>query len=431
MIDYIRLEHVGPSPKMLLEFSPRLNLLTGDNGLGKTFALDLAWWTLTRTWAGPPAMPRREGKGKPVIEYRLWTKTKRTDVLTGKFDRRTQSWTPPAGRPPLSSLVLYVRIDGGFSVWDPARNHWKKSAAREYEQPDRPAAFQFTQDEVWKGLEVGEGTEETVLCNGLLRDWILWQYQKKDLFKVLTEVLAGLSPHPDEVLRPGEPMRSSLIDAREEPTLELPYGTVPVSVASAGMRRVLALAYLLVWTWHEHKAASALLQQAPTDRLVLLFDEVEAHLHPQWQRVLLPAIFDVIGNLYSDIFQREVQILATTHAPLVLASVESRFQSDLDRLITFSPRKEMRDVAVLTEEWSKQGDVLGWLVSDAFGLKQARSREAETAIEAAEAFMRADFDALPPDLRTRQTIHQELVRVLPGHDPFWPRWIVTAGEGTR
>ena len=49
---------------------------------------------------------------------------------------------------------------------------------------------------------------------------------------------------------------------------------------------------------------------------------------------------------------------------------------------------EERDVAVITEEWSKQGDVLGWLVSDAFGLKQARSREAEQAIEAAEAFMR-------------------------------------------
>lgn len=431
MIDCIRLEHIGPSPKMLLEFSPRLNLLTGDNGLGKTFALDLAWWTLTRTWAGPPAMPRRDSKGKPLIEYRLWSKTKKTGVLTGKYDRRTQSWTPPAGRPPMPGLVIYVRIDGGFSVWDPARNYWKKLVAKEYEQPDRPSAFQFTQEQVWKGLPADLGAGETVLCNGLVRDWILWQFQKKDLFAVLTEVLKGLSPHPDEVLRPGEPIRSSIIDARDEPTLELPYGTVPVSIASAGMRRVLALAYLLVWTWSEHKTASDLLQQAPTDRLVLLFDEVEAHLHPQWQRVLLPAVFEVIENLFSDIFHREVQILATTHSPLVLASVESRFNPELDRLITFVPRKEKRDVAVVTEEWSKQGDVLGWLVSDAFGLKQARSREAETAIEAAEAFMREDFDSLPSHLRTRQTIHEELVRVLPGHDAFWPRWIVTAKEGAQ
>ena len=429
MIDYISLEHVGPSAKMALQFGPRLNLLTGDNGLGKTFVLDIAWWALTRTWAGPPAMPRWGDKGKPTIEYCLWGKSKKTDVLVGKYDRQTQSWKPPQGRPPMPGLVIYVRIDGGFSVWDPARNYWKKLAAREFEHPDRPSAFQFTQDQVWKGLQTGEGNGETVLCNGLLRDWILWQFQKKDLFKVLTEVLAGLSPHQDEVLRPGEPVRSSVVDVRDEPTLELPYGTVPVTVASAGMRRMLALAYLLVWTWSEHKAASALLHQPTTDRLVLLIDEVEAHLHPQWQRVLLPAVLDVIGKLYSDIFKREVQILATTHAPLVLASVESRFNTDLDRLITFVPRKRERDVAVRTEEWSKQGDVLGWLVSDAFGLKQARSREAERAIEAAEAFMRQDMAALPKDLRTREQIHKELLRVLPGHDSFWPRWIV-AGEET-
>ena len=91
--------------------APRLNLLTGDNGLGKTFALDLAWWTLTRTWAGPPAMPRPagNGNGKPLIEYCLWSKTKKTDALTGKYEPETQSWTPPQGRPPMPGLVIYVR----------------------------------------------------------------------------------------------------------------------------------------------------------------------------------------------------------------------------------------------------------------------------------------------------------------------------------
>jgi len=428
MIEYIRLENVGPSPKMLLEFSSRLNILTGDNGLGKTFALDLAWWALTRTWAGQPAMPRRENKSTPVIEYRLLSKTKEAGVHQGKFDRQMQSWKIAAGRPPMPGLVIYARIDGGFSVWDPARNYWKKLVAREFESQERPSAFQFTRDQVWNGLSTGDTAENTVLCNGLLRDWITWQYQKTDLFKVLTGVLAGLSPHPDELLRPGSPVRSSLVDARDEPTLELPYGTIPVSVASAGMRRVLALAYLLVWTWSEHKAASEVLHQPPTDRLVLLFDEVEAHLHPQWQRVLLPAILDVIGKPNSDLVKPEVQILATTHAPLVLASVESRFDPEKDRLITFGIRKKEHDVEVITEPWSKQGDVLGWLVSDAFGLKQARSREAEIAIEAAEAFMRHDRESLPIGLRTKESIDKELHRLLPGHDPFWPRWIVKVME---
>ena len=78
--------------------------------------------------------------------------------------------------------------------------------------------------------------------------------------------------------------------------------------------------------------------------------------------------------------------------------------------------------------WAKQGDVVGWLTSDLFGLKQARSKDAEAAIEAAETFMRGDVQSLPEKLKTNEQINQELLRVLAGHDPFWPRWIVRVME---
>ena len=51
MLNYLKLENVGPSPEMEIDFKPRMNFLAGDNGLGKTFLLDIAWWALTRTWA--------------------------------------------------------------------------------------------------------------------------------------------------------------------------------------------------------------------------------------------------------------------------------------------------------------------------------------------------------------------------------------------
>jgi recombinational DNA repair ATPase RecF len=43
------LENIGPAPEMEIHFKPRMNFLIGDNGLGKTFLLDIAWWVLTRT----------------------------------------------------------------------------------------------------------------------------------------------------------------------------------------------------------------------------------------------------------------------------------------------------------------------------------------------------------------------------------------------
>ena len=157
----------------------------------------------------------------------------------------------------------------------------------------------------------------------------------------------------------------------------------------------------------------------PMQRLVLLVDEIDAHLHPQWQRVFLPALLRAASALRPDI---EVQIIASTHAPLVLASVETLFDEEQDRVLSL----DLHDgaVAVQTIPWAKQGDVVGWLVSDAFDLKQARSREAEQAIEAAEALMRGDLEALPDGLKTQDASHRELLRVLAGHDPFWPRWIV-------
>lgn len=50
MLKRLELENVGPAPRMELNLAPRLNLVTGDNGLGKSFLLDVAWWALTRKW---------------------------------------------------------------------------------------------------------------------------------------------------------------------------------------------------------------------------------------------------------------------------------------------------------------------------------------------------------------------------------------------
>ena len=59
MIRHLTLKDVGPARDLKFAFSPRLNVLTGDNGLGKTFVLDVLWWVLTTTWAGEKAFPWR------------------------------------------------------------------------------------------------------------------------------------------------------------------------------------------------------------------------------------------------------------------------------------------------------------------------------------------------------------------------------------
>ena len=68
-----------------------------------------------------------------------------------------------------------------------------------------------------------------------------------------------------------------------------------------------------------------------------------------------------------------------------------------------------------------QGDALKRLVSDVFALRQARSIEAECAIDTAEALMRGPAQQNPENLRETEAINRELRHLSAGHDSFWPR----------
>ncbi len=408
MLGELKLEEVGPSPRLSFSFGPRLNLLTGDNGLGKSFVLELAWWALTRNADPVPAFPRHGREGQVSAE--IVTGEGHTINLqrTVRWGRRNTGdelfdWVTNSG------LTLYARIDGGFRVWDPVRNDF----SRVRHGTAGPKSYDFSQDALWNGL-VENGR---VLCNGLVRDWVYWQLKSAASFARLREVLAVLSPDANEPLTPGEPTRVGVDDARDIPTLEMPYGIVPLTQASAGIQRIVGLAYLLVWAWEEHLRAAELLQEKPADHLVFLIDEVEAHLHPRWQRLILPSLLAVVRELSPDV---KVQVIAVTHAPLVLASVEPLFDSDQDALFMFD--LVGHEVKVTKADWRPRGDANAWLTSEVFDLKEARSKEAEDAITLAKAALKDPH--LP--IEEVKRIHNELYRLLKDTDPFWPRWLARA-----
>jgi hypothetical protein len=421
MLERLELHDTGPAPSMAFEFAPRLNLFAGDNGLGKTFVLDVGWFALTETWPGYPAAPRRGPGVRPEIVYERRHGEVRHRI-TSSFDFEKQGWRTIHSSKEESKrvdLVFYARVDGSFSLWDPLRPaghlHFPLSSTSWGPVP----GFHFTPDQIWNGL-TADDHDGTVLCNGLIRDWVTWQLQRSRTFDLLTRVLGVLSPNPGETIRPGaSTTRVSLHDVRDIPTLDMPYASIPVVLASAGMKRILSFAYLLVWMWREHVEAAKLRNTSPARNLIIIVDEVEAHLHPQWQRVILPALLKVSRELEESI---ETQLFITTHAPLVLASIEPHFDEVRDALFLFD--LEGATVTVSKPGWTPRGDASAWLTSDVFDLAQARSVEAERAIVDAMAAMRR------PDLSIEEAkrIHEELHDVLKDTDPFWVRWLVRARQ---
>jgi AAA domain, putative AbiEii toxin, Type IV TA system len=435
MLRSLHMKDVGPAARLDLELGERLNVLTGDNGLGKSFVLDVAWWALTGAWVGRPVLPERGKEDQAVIGFQI-------DGLAGQgggphtagFRRVRQDWEDPVRRPGnyvgsadglwrpawlqkgAWAPVIYARANGSFSVWDPARHRPAQSSAEA--ELASPQPYHLDAHELWYGLEL----DGKLVCNGLIQDWTRWLLEaaggSSSPYDLLRDVLRRLS-HPGELMEPGKSRRLYLDDVRDYPTIDLPYGNVPVVHLSAGMRRVVSLSYLIVWAWTEHEQACQLLGWKPAERMVFLLDEVESHLHPEWQRHILPSLVEVLAGLGVGI---KPQVLVTTHSPMVMASIEPHFDQARDKLFLF---ELLRDEVSLREvPWTKHGDAVGWLTSPIFGLEQARSPEAERAIAAAYDYVAGRRDKLPAGLTTEDEIDRELRRVLPDQDKFWPRWVV-------
>lgn len=409
MLKSIKLAGVGPADEMTAELAPRINVITGDNGLGKSFLLDVAWWALTRTWTGSPALPGRHAE-VATIGYVVADKgAKNGDLIQSQFRFDTQTWPVTDATRPKSGIVVYARVDGGFSVWDPARNYSQDNGIK------RPTAYHFDSSQVFDGLDLGGMT----VCEGLERDWVGWQRARAPEFEWLRSALISLSA-PDEPIEPGEPVRVFVGEGRDRPTIRANGRDVPIVLASAGVRRVLALAYLLVWAWREHKLEVELQRLgAPERRLVLLIDEPETHLHPRWQRSILPSSLRAADELRSE--GAETQVIAATHSPLVLASLEPVFDAstdawfDLDRVQKDGPSA----IELSRRTFVRRGGVSRWLTSEAFDLGSEYGIEAERAITEARALLRQQEKAATVDVENADLA---LRRVLGDTDPFWVRW---------
>jgi len=181
----------------------------------------------------------------------------------------------------------------------------------------------------------------------------------------------------------------------------------------------MALAYFLVWAWEEHKQAAKQLGEPPTKQITFLIDEIESHLHPGWQRSIVPALLSVMEKLTKN---AEVQLITATHSPLIMASVEPLF--DIEQDAWFDHDFERKKVVLRRRDFEKHGDAATWLVSEAFDLKSSRSLEYERLIDDASVLLER------PHTSSEQIekMHLKLIEALGPKDEFLFRWRSVANK---
>ena len=114
---YLETRGLGPANAFIFEPATRLSLITGDNGLGKSFLLEAAWWALTGTWAERPAYPSpAQRKSRVEITFAIEGEQSRDQKRMISFDWKSLSWPQPKNRPTIPGLIVYARVDGSFAV---------------------------------------------------------------------------------------------------------------------------------------------------------------------------------------------------------------------------------------------------------------------------------------------------------------------------
>ena len=166
-------------------------------------------------------------------------------------------------------------------------------------------------------------------------DYAAYRQGRPEIRNVIHKIISMVS----EVTE-GFPVRFAGVGEDEGglfPRVATPSGVLPLDVLSQGTQSIIQCLARLTIGYAEYYRFPADFDDKPG---VLVIDEIDAHLHPSWQRRIIPTLLRHFPKL---------QIFCSTHSPLMLAGLKAG-QVQLLR------RGEDGKVSVSTNE----SDIAGW-----------------------------------------------------------------------
>ena len=292
----VRLTNIGPFKSVSVDVNPGWNVILGNNASGKStilkaIALGLCGEDVdAQRYAGRLL---RAGADEGVISLRVGKETYETRLIRdlNRVRAECRVLTPvqkgrwvALGFPPLRGL---------------SRN-----------DPKGPSSLGLRQPQVGDLLPLLSGGVDSRLDD--LKQWIVNAYvtergltfkSKPSLLESFFAVLRDLAPSENIAL-------NSVESGSWRVLVDTDDGTIPLEQVSQGMTSVIGWVGTLLQRMFEIYPDSEHPQKEPA---LVLVDEIDAHLHPAWQRILVGLIrkhFDAL------------QIVATTHSPLVVVGLE-------------------------------------------------------------------------------------------------------------
>ena len=346
----LKLTNVGPFDDIEFEFDRQVNVFTGPNNSGKSTVL----WGLWDILVFPSDFPTkllREGR-TAEFEVQMWENS----------DKKLRGHLP-----------IVQSNDGGY--WNEERWEQLVSFLNEVGYTNFIPALRRSTD--FRSLGPTSGHRETlpgvflneILRVGSYRESLSQQHLNTSSTRAVVisdqEVIQQIIDLDYRSYRRNEPASRGIIVkigelaseitegfpieflgvAEDErglfPQFHTPDGDVPLNVLSQGTQSIIQwLAHFLIG-YAEHYDFPDSLEDKPG---IFIVDEIDAHLHPSWQRRIIPTLTKHFPNL---------QIFCSTHSPLMLAGLKEG-QAQLLR------RDDQGKVTVSRNE----GDIIGWSVDE-------------------------------------------------------------------
>lgn len=395
----VTIENFRAIERLELTLDPRLTVLHGDNGHGKTSVLNAIAVGLGII---PTLLPEVSGIGFRKTDRR----GRQTRVELETTDRI--KWERQIGlgeRRPLGMQALRVQIrkiitadiDGDGPLDLPIiASYDTDRAVLDVPQRRRGFSREFSR---YKALEGALSVRTN------FRDFFIWfdtkeseelrrqrevrdfGYQLKEL-RAVRSAIEGMMP---EVTRPrieSGPLRFVMSVKSDDGDSE----TLEIAQLSGGYRIMLALVADLA---RRMAQGNPHLDDPLEAEAIVLIDEVDLHLHPSWQQRVLPDLMRTFP---------QAQFIVSTHSPQVLSTVKPRNIVSLYRA--------GNDIVPGPVGAATYGAESGYVLSTVMGVKERPSPEHNDFVSLLERYNSLVFDGQGRSKGARQ-LREELERLSP------------------
>ena len=324
----LHISDVGPFDSVTFEFDRQVNVIIGPNNSGKSTLL----WVLGELLVYPFTMPRKVIRSDRASWKLKLSTSAGIESIEGRFPSDPESMIPVFEKVGYTCFVPAQRVSTNFRSSGPTVSRRPESQIDEaFDQfvEERPEIIKLIGLEAFRQAARQELINESrpellrrsrmmMAGNTLVDDRAMKQRfidldyaasrTEKPVIKTYLEQVATIASDIT-----GDFRIEFLGVAEDEqglyPAFRTPDGDLPLDVLSQGTQSIVQFVAHLLLRYAEYYDFPPDLNDKPG---IAIIDEIDAHLHPTWQRRIIPALTRNFPSL---------QIFCSTHSPLMLAGL--------------------------------------------------------------------------------------------------------------